>query len=164
MLLMRYNSRMKQIFSGVLGLSFLVFVAFYLLSQHSVKKEEKVLSSSPRVTISKDLHTTAQPITKTLFVPYWTVGDGKIDGGYSTQVYFGVIGDKNGIVTTDAGYENIDSFMANSSSPKKLLTVVMTDSDINASVLDSKTFQQNIETKSAMIAKQKWFEGVALDY
>src|SRR5438874_1382427 len=98
---MQYNSMMKQIFSGLLGLSFLVFIALYLLFHAPAKQEEAVLAISPTVAINKDpdLHIATGSLTKkTLFVPYWTIGNGNIDRRYDTEVYFGITGDKSGIV------------------------------------------------------------------
>lgn len=157
---------MKQIFSGLLGLSFLVFIVFYFFHQITFKKEKNILGASPTniPTSSPSQKTISTPAAKMLFVPSWTIKDQKIESGYDADVYFGITGTKDGIVTTDTGYKNIDSFVANSSSPKKLLAVVMTDSDTNASILDSTTSEGNIATESAILARQKGFDGVVLDY
>src|SRR5258706_14248474 len=118
---------MKQVFSGLLGLSFLAFIVFYFFNQTSEKKEKVVLKASPTAAVTEDplQKTSASVGTKIIFVPSWTIGTQKIDSGYDTDVYFGITGTKDGIITTDIGYKNIDSFITNSSSPKKLLAVVM---------------------------------------
>lgn len=160
---------MKRVFSGLLGLSFVGFALFAVFI-HTVPAQKKLVlgispTSSPIISSTETPTVSAQNTTKTLFVPYWTVGNTKIEGDYQKIAYFGISVNKNGIDREDVGYKKIDTFLKNSNaSEERLLTVRMINSDVNATVLSNQKLQQDIATESAAVAKQKGFDGVLLDF
>jgi len=106
-------------------------------------------------------------VSKTLFIPYWTLGKDTIDSEnmYMNLVYFGISADKNGIDSNDAGYTNLDRFLSLApKSAKKLLGVRMINADSNSVVLVDETLQKKIITDAIAIAKEKHFEGIVLDF
>ncbi len=118
---------------------------------------QPVLSPAPTVTIDK-LHNT----TTSLFVPDWALDI--IPGGYDRYIYFGILPNISGIDQNDSGVKDIPTFFSNVPQGKKtLLTLEMTDSNTNASILQSKTLQQKIISQTVSIAKANSFSGIVMD-
>lgn len=158
--------RLFFIAAGLGLLGFFIFVLFYK-PQTSQKRISTKISSIIMPAISPS---SASPVniavTKTLFVPYWTMGKDIIDiTGYDQLVYFGVTVDTNGINTDDQGYKNLDTFFAKTTtSSKRLLGVRMINSDSNTTVLENSSLQKKIITETIQLAKDKGFDGVVLDF
>jgi len=125
-------------------------------------------SQSPKKILSIALSPvpTNSTLTQAIFIPYWTLSQKKIDSSaYDSVIYFGITANANGIVSTESGYKDISLFKNSISSPhKKLLTVTLTDSQFNSSLLENKSFEQTIATQSANIAKENGFDGIVLDF
>lgn len=141
----------------------LIIVASYFLtiSEPSVRKITKsYLPLSPTVT-----HIVNKPMTKTLFVPYWTMSGHVDSSGYDQLVYFGITADKNGIDETEIGYKSLTNFMNSTDAHKKrLLGVRLLNTDSNTAILNDKNLQNKIISRSVEIAKEKGFDGIVLDF
>lgn len=100
-----------------------------------------------------------------MFVPYWTLTNGLQVADYDSVSYFAVTAGTKGLVTTDAGYQGIATFLTQvPSRTKKYLTLQMTNTDVNNEVLQNESVQKEIATQIASLAKQKGFDGVILDF
>lgn len=153
---------MRRFIFSICVIVLILVAAFFLSTSKEPGKKNNVASSflSPTTTIQP-----RKAIKKTLFVPYWTM-NGTIDtSGYDNIVYFGINADKNGIETNEIGYKNMSNFLSNTSSGKKrLLGVRLLNTDLNTSILDDKNLQNNIISQSILIAKEKGFDGIVLDF
>lgn len=103
-------------------------------------------------------------IAKSLFVPYWGLGDGKLDAKYDKYLYFGITPGKNGIDRNEAGFNNIDSFIeALPRNSEKQIVVRMIDSNSNFAILKDPERQKVVINDSFAIAKDNGFSGIVLD-
>src|SRR5258708_6288236 len=125
---------MKKFFFWIC-ISFLLFISIVLLFQQ--KKEQKNFNISERilhsVTITPNI--SVSHISKTLFVPYWTINKTMNISGYDRIIYFGITANTTGIIREDPGYINIDRFLlATTSGAKRLLGVRMLNTDSNKKI------------------------------
>jgi spore germination protein YaaH len=106
------------------------------------------------------------PEKRFIFVPYWTfqTSISNIDT-YDQLIYFGVGVDENGIITNDAGYAKVATFIENTPSTKeRLLTIRMLNSVTNAEVIKNTKLQDSIIKESLELAQQYDFDGIVLDF
>ncbi len=147
---------MKKLLFGILVI--VLLIVYTVSISHPQQKKQTSTFASPTPTIV--------PVTltnKILFVPYWTVNGG-IDGTYNEYVYFGVVPDKTGIVRTDSGYQNMQTFVhAVPTGTKKLLGVRMVNTTINESILHNDALQQKVIADAVSIAQDNGFDGILLD-
>lgn len=105
-------------------------------------------------------------ISKSIFVPYWSLDEEKVDvKEYERMIYFGIAATTNGLEKNDLRFKNIEEF--NNLVPQnkiKYLTLVMTNSDVNFSVLESLDLQEKIIDETIVTAKQYHFSGIVLDF
>ncbi len=93
-------------------------------------------------------------ISKSIFVPYWSLIQNSNLNIYDRVIYFGIKGDENGIDTGDIGYKSLEKLnLLNFGKAKKYLTVRMSDATKNLKIVD----------ESIEIAKQYGFSGIFLD-
>lgn len=141
------------------------FIIFFLFQK---KTEERTSLVIPIVKeIQQASPATAKiHVTKTLFIPYWTVGSQQINTSeYNQLVYFGVSVNVHGIATQEDGYKNIDQFLTlTNRKSKRLLAIRMITTDTNRIVLADKNLQKKIIDQSIHLAKAKEFDGVVLDF
>lgn len=147
----------------------ILIVAFYLYVNNSTVIPgtgksflvAPVPSPSPTQSFAKPTTT-----TKTLFVPYWALGNKTIDSkDYQALVYFGITADKNGIDQSDTGFQQLKLFLKDTDPEKKrLLGVRMVNSDLNTTILDDPMLQKKIIADAIRIAKENGFTGVVLDF
>lgn len=150
-----------------LGIAFVVGVVLVLTNQNnsrlfSIPKNKNGIDSvSPT---PPNQHATV--VSKSLFVPYWTMGKSVLQiDGFDKLIYFGITADTNGINKQDQGYARLATFQRlskNTSQP--ILAVRMTDSSINSKILQDKKAQEKIAAESVSIAKENGFTQVLLDF
>lgn len=98
-----------------------------------------------------------------IFVPYWTIDEDVRSTPYDKLIYFGITADKDGIVTDDDGYKQLENFVRNAGSKEKLLAVRMLNTDKNLSILKDTSSQNKIIEHAASLAKKYKFTGIVLD-
>ncbi len=96
-----------------------------------------------------------------LFVPYWDVSKPVDD--YDRYYYFGIAPSSSGINTQDEGYAQLDSFVDAFDPAASYLTVRMTDTDLNGTILKNESAQKAIISEAVSLAADKQFAGIALD-
>lgn len=156
---------MKQFFFWIFVVVLLSISSFLLFTQ----REQHTNSFKFEKSVQAPITPTVRPIshvTKTLFVPYWAVGQKVNTSGYDQLIYFGITANTTGIATNDPGYSSIDHFFAatSSTSAKRLLGIRMITTDVNEQVLTDMVAQQKIIRQSIDIAKEKGFDGIVLDF
>jgi spore germination protein YaaH len=109
---------------------------------------------------------TPQKIEKNyVFVPYWSFTKSITTNNEDSLIYFGLGVNNSGIDIDDKGYSNLVPFASKTPNVKeRILTVRMVDKNINASVLQSLTVQENIATQAVSLALKNKFDGVILNY
>lgn len=157
----------------------LVFVIGYLILRQLSLSPKKQNQNDIKQTTPKKLEVTGYKLRakRTLFVPYWQIGDGYPNGNdqgkqdsansnlaYDRYVYFGVAGTTEGIPENDPGFEHMEGFLSMVKGSSKWLTVRMTDSEVNDEVLGSKESQLKIVNDATRLAKQYGFDGLVLDF
>lgn len=119
---------------------------------------ETQLSPTPTIVVDPN-----QKTTTSVYVPYWALNDTENTTEYDTYIYFGITPNGRGIATEE-GYRRVDNFLSLvPDGKKKLLTLRMVDSDINADILKDKNVQQRIINQTVSYALQHDFDGVVLD-
>jgi spore germination protein YaaH len=125
---------------------------------------DPILTPSPTVIIDRN-----QQANTSLFVPYWTIPNGKneentISSTYDAYIYFGVTPTDDGIVDAEEGTDAIASFQKAVPQEKKtILTLRMIDTKKNAKILQDKTLQKKIVAQTIEFANTHGFSGVMLD-
>ncbi|HSW89188.1 MAG TPA: glycosyl hydrolase family 18 protein [Candidatus Saccharimonadales bacterium] len=156
---------MRRFIFGIC-LLFLILTAAFFLSTGKPSEKKLVIpliSHAPTTAISS---MPVHKITKTIFIPYWTMGESPIDSSnYNQIVYFGISANKDGIDQNEIGYKSISNFLKiTNSQAKRLLGVRMINTDVNTIVLTDKNLQKKIIEQSIQIAKEKGFDGIVLDF
>lgn len=103
----------------------------------------------------------AKKMSHSIFVPYWDIE--KKGEPYSRYFYFGVAPSLSGINELDQGFIKLKEFVDTYDTSASYLTLRMTDSDLNSSILDNKKAQQTIVNDVTRLAADNGFAGVALD-
>jgi spore germination protein YaaH len=157
-----YNRQMKRFIVVVLIILVTVFILLRVVRTkigHDLAAPvyQPASTPTPTITIDKLARTSTY-----LFVPDWALSD--IPDNYDTYIYFGISPTTNGIDEHDSGVKDISTFQdAMPSDKETLLALEMTDSDINGSILQSKSLQQKVISQTVSIAKANGFSGVVLD-
>ncbi len=100
----------------------------------------------------------------TIFVPSWSLSQDTSDqNNYDRSVYFGISPTADGIDKNDSGYTNLVEYNQRWTSKQKLLAVIMTNSNLNRTILADKQTQAKIIAQSIEIAKSNNFSGLVLD-
>jgi len=103
-------------------------------------------------------------VSKSLFVPYWTINSGKIDGSFDKFLYFGITPGSDGIDKKESGFVGLSKFLtAVPNQGNKQLVVRMINSDSNFAILKDPTKQKSTIADSISIAKKNGFGGIVLD-
>lgn len=103
-------------------------------------------------------------IKTSIFVPYWSFGDSDDNlNNYDRSIYFGIAVDESGIDKNEQGFLNLSGFNEVAGTNEKLITVRMTNSDVNQKILADTTLQSVIINDSVSIAKENGFSGLVLD-
>lgn len=149
---------MKKVLLALVVL--LLVLAAFLVS--SKGKRDKDLIAKPNIQAPSKLTDKFQKETKLIFVPYWTLKE-KEDIQYDEIVYFGISVNIDGVDTKEPGFKSIDKFN-NLFTGRKLLTLRMTNSNINSKILRDNKVQNKIIDETIEIAKEKEFEGIVFDF
>lgn len=144
-----------------------IAVLLFVLSVFSKRdnKKQSLVSVSPSFVPSQLKPSTVQKESKSLFVPYWSLGGEKISNDdYDQLIYFGIGVDKNGINRQDSGYKKISQFVElTKEHSDKLLAVRMVDTEVNFAILKNKEMQKKIIEEVISLSKKYSFKGVVLD-
>jgi spore germination protein YaaH len=147
------------------------------------------LQPTQALTYDNHLQISNHPITNcpisnckySIFIPYWSIPEDipEIKAPQITNnelpitnyIYFGISADENGINKNEPGYQNLtaepprlDTFNNDKTSEvKTLLTLRMTNTDLNFEILDDNQLQQKMIAQTIEIAKEYSFSGIVLD-
>ena len=103
-------------------------------------------------------------VSSSLFATYWSIVSDTDLNTYDRLIYFGILGNIDGINTNEPGYDNLQSFLSiNSEDSEKYLTVRMINTQENLLVLKNKNAMIQIIEQSISIANQYGFSGIVLD-
>ena len=151
---------MKKII--LIGIVIVILIIFFAQREKtsksvSIKESNKTQLSPSQTIIQKD--------TVSIFVPYWTIGNSKIDDkNFDELIYFGLGVNKNGIDIKDQGYIGLKSFIELSDlSKKRLLAIRMIDSSVNFEIFKDKNVSRLIIIDSVRVAKENKFQGIILN-
>lgn len=145
----------------MLSTVFLIFGYFYK-NNDSVKKKNITVSSQISSTTVSPVLTSKK--TTSIFVPYWT--DFKVPlklNDYDRIIYFGISPTLQGFNEEEAGYEKLQNFVSSVGDKKKLLTIRMTNTEINMNILQNKVSWKKIIKESLDIVEKYKFDGIVLD-
>lgn len=133
--------------------------SFFWFTRPSSRPLSFVVRHTPTATPAPAVDT-----QKSLFVPYWTIGNAPLPASYKELIYFGVSVNEEGIDHTDQGYKDLEKFVQSVSADQKtLLTVRMLDRDTNEKILQNKDMQHAVIQEAVTVAKQHKFDGIVLD-
>jgi spore germination protein len=106
-----------------------------------------------------------QTSRRSVFVPYWSVDSLEESDAvqYDQLMYFGIGADGEGIITTDSGYKNNQSFIDQVPSEKAYITLRMLDTDTNLEILDDVASQERISEDLIEFMAENNYQGVVLD-
>lgn len=122
----------------------------------SIKKETKLTKTTEKPFVGK--------ITKSLFVPYWSLESEFNSNIYDRVIYFGISTNESGINKEEAGYKNLEIFSSiNFINSKKYLTLRMLNTEDNLKILKNRNSIIRIIEEVIIIAKQNNFSGIVLD-
>ena len=144
---------------------FIIFSKNYLLSS-SIKESKRIISSPIPSMVLKAQKDNTKPmfsVSKSIFVPYWALGQDNLSVvHYDNVYYFGVSADQNGIIQEDQGYKTLERHNC-PNSQECILVLRMLDQRTSLEILQSTKLQQTIITESLQLAQEHFFTGVALD-
>ena len=123
----------------------------------NIKKEDtKLIKTSKKQFVGE--------ITKSLFVPYWSLESDFNSNIYERVIYFGISTNENGINKEEVGYKNLGKFsLINFINSKKYLTLRMLNTEDNLKILKNSSSTNQIIEQTISIAKQNNFIGIVLD-
>ena len=100
-----------------------------------------------------------------LFVPYWTLGEGIMhQQDYDKYLYFGITATQDGVSTNEPGYKNLSTFIDSAGAEaEKLLVLRMLDSKVNFDILKDTSKQEKLINQTINVAKEYGFDGIVLN-
>lgn len=144
------------IFVGAL-IAFFIFFRATDYSGENIKQKNSAEKTTPK-------KSTAGEITTSIFVPYWSMEEDNINlSDYSRSIYFGVAVSEDGVDKNEQGFLKLSRYSEVAVSGENLLTVRMTNFDVNQKVLADKIAQSKIIDDSINIARDNNFSGIVLD-
>lgn len=146
-----------------IGLSYIYF--FSQQDKKTPSLTEKSTSQKNTVESKQDQTVPVQTSRFSVFVPYWSVGslEETDTDQYDELMYFGIGADADGIITTDSGYKNNQSFIDQVPSEKAYITLRMLDTDTNLEILDDVASQERISEDLIEFMAENNYQGVVLD-
>ena len=150
---------------GLTTLLLVLLVLLIVLARNKVRhdlKKPAAFSASPTITSEQDIVATGKG-TRSVFVPYWTLGRVPIEEKYSQAIYFGIIPTTNGINTSEPGYVNLDTFSEEAVGKEKLLALRMLENTSNFKIIESKSIRGKVIKETLREAKNGDFDGILLD-
>lgn len=143
----------------LLILSTAFFILDFKKRPENIKKPAPSIQRAPKESVAKKV----EKVKKSIFMPYWKIGDKLGLLSYSRVFYFGVAADEDGINKKEPGYQNLSKFLEASGDKEKYLTLRMIDSDLNFKVLENQDLQRKIIEETVELAKTNNFQGIVLD-
>lgn len=158
---------MKQllIIGGLLLLTFFLVALSVNIAKNKVRQDLRktaVFSASPTLTPQLDLKATGKG-SKSIFVPYWTLGRVPIAKEYTQVIYFGITPTLTGINTSDPGFTSLETFKEEAGDREKFLTLRMLENSNNFKIIESKSIRSKVIKETLQLAKDEGFDGVLLD-
>lgn len=151
---------MKSALIFLLGILVLIVIWWRM---YQPPKTQEVSSTSTR---SKTVEQFDEPNqSRSLFVPYWTLGKEKIDTElFDKIIYFGLAPTESGIDEKDDGNKKLQTFLKLAGNNRdKYIAVRMLSSKTNFTILENKDSQKKIIDEVIQIAKENSFSGIVLD-
>ncbi len=153
---------------------FLFFIFLFLLacgffyfkknSQPTIKKATEKPTPPNRFDYSNNRSKDKNELKKSVFVPYWTSWETPPKEEFQRLIYFGVAVNNQGVSKDDSGYEKLPDFnVLAGKTTDKWLTIRMTNTEINLSILNNQSSWQKITLESCDIAQNYNFSGLVLD-
>ncbi|OGK24305.1 hypothetical protein A2954_04795 [Candidatus Roizmanbacteria bacterium RIFCSPLOWO2_01_FULL_37_12] len=106
----------------------------------------------------------ADIISKSVFIPYWSLDSENIDlSRYDYVIYFGIVPNYQGIDKKDSGFYGIPTFTKLAVGKKKFITLRMIDEEINNFILKNKDAQEKVILETLKILEQYQLDGIVLD-
>jgi spore germination protein YaaH len=154
------SSTISNTMKKIIIVTLLLLPIVYLLIRRDLTKKPSPAAISPTKAISiKKIQE-----TKTIFVPYWSDSTKELDvKKYDRVVYFGFNADERGLITDGSRMNNLRKFIENTPNKNKLLTLIMTNTDVNLNILKNKESWEKIIKESVALAKENDFIGIVLD-
>lgn len=143
---------------------FIIALGYIFFIRQREKPSSPIVQSTPSPAVSSKKNTVVPINNRTLFVPYWTLENTPAIDGYNSFIYFGISPTLDGINSLSTGYSDIPAFTNRVLPNKSLLTVQMTDEEVNEKVLDSQSVQNRIISDSLTAVQQFGFRGIVLDF
>lgn len=145
----------------------LVFFIGYFFINFNVGNKD-VINKSIKIEDAKLTKTNEKPfigkITKSLFVPYWSLETNSNLNIYDRVIYFGISTNESGINKEEVGYKSLEKFSSlNFINSKKYLTLRMINTEENLKILKNINSMNQIIKQTITIAKQNSFSGIVLD-
>jgi len=156
---------MKKIIIPLLIIILIVFAFMALRNKITNDLSQTIIIPSQSPTLVPTMADTSRRITKSLFVPYWTLPDDEIESDqYNELIYFGIKPSDQGIDYSAKEKDLLEDFVSSSPADSvKLLTLQMTNTQQNSQILKNKNLQQKIIDESISIAGENNFQGIVLD-
>jgi len=155
----------KTIIIGLLLGGVLLFSKQTLLKPNT-KTNTGIITSPIPNTVLKTARNDIKPalsVSKSIFVPYWALGQDDFSViPYGKVYYFGITADEKGVVKDDPGYKELESHNC-PNSQECILVLRLLDRGINEKILQNTTSQQKIIKEVLGLTNTHFFSGVALD-
>lgn len=142
------------------------FIAFKYKLNKDISQPVNTTVARPVISVAQVKHLKPETRIKTsLFVPYWTLTNEKIDSsGFESFIYFGIKPDKQGISMTETEAKNLEKFNGMLfKGSRKLLALRMTNSQGSVDILSKPLLQREIIDQTIQITQENNMQGVVLD-
>ena len=155
-----------KINKNLLIIIFVFFAGYFFINYNSENKA--VINKNVKVKYIKITKPYEKPyvgnISKSIFVPYWSLNSELQLNPYDRIIYFGISTNESGVNKEEVGYKNLEKFSSlNFINSKKYLTLRMTNTDDNLKILKDEKIIKKIIAESIEIAQQYDFSGIVLD-
>lgn len=158
---------MRKLLGFVLVVLVLIGLGFLFRQKVNRDLSQKVVIPSviPTVTGAFQKAETAGRVRSSIFVPYWTVGDGGLSvEDYDRVIYFGIAPNIESAGLSDEDTKRARLFNADMArADGNLLAVRMIGNDLNTKILDSRELRDKTIMDSIRAASDHGFEGIVLD-
>lgn len=155
-----------KINKNLLILILVFFIGYFFVNFKSENKEN--INDSDKNQTSRISKTDEKPyvgkVSKSLFIPYWSLNSDLQLNPYDRVIYFGIAVSEFGINKEEEGYKNLKEFSSISlNNQKKYLTLRMTNTEDNLKILKDEKIIKKIIAETIDTALQYDFSGIVLD-
>jgi spore germination protein YaaH len=150
----------------VFSLVFLGAAVILFQQRDNLLKPKKEPKSEAKKVISAPTKIPKREVENKLsvFIPYWDVPTNFAQvAAYDRLIYFGITPTTSGINTTEQGYLKLAAFAQIAGPKEDYLTLRMTDSDQNFTILENLQLQDKIIQETISLAQKNGFDGIVLD-